>query len=120
MDVDEDTTVDADGMLDWLCWAWAMDGERFYPPDETASECTDALMEERDSDDRQSIYEQEFAEHCRAYTEAVEKFNDLQCRGFDPIARAERHIEEARANGLEGLPDIDWEWAEESGRVETE
>lgn len=102
---DEDLTPDE--LLDWLCWAWATDGERFYPPDETAHECVEAV--EKNGDGEAHAWEEGY--HSRADTEAVERFDDLEARGFDPVKGAERHIEEARDRGLD-LSDIDWEWWE--------
>lgn len=102
---------DADEMLDWLCWVWATDGERFYPPDETAKECVEAVEKEGDSE--ALAWEEGY--HSRAYVDAVERFDDLETRGFDPKARAERHIREARDRDLD-LPAIDWSWLEASSK----
>lgn len=101
----EDTTPQE--LVDWLCWSWATTGERFYPPDETAHQC----VADVDTSDKSEALAWEAGYHSRAYTEAVERFDDLQARGFDPVTRAERHIDEARNEGLD-LPDIDWEWWE--------
>lgn len=103
--VDKDQNVEE--LVNWLCWSWATDGERFYPPDETARECVDEV--EKTGDNTARAWEEGY--HSRAYTEAVERFEDLKARGFDPVERTERHLEEARNRGLD-LPDIDWEWWE--------
>lgn len=110
--IDEDRDRTPDELLDWLCWMWALDGERFFPPDETAEECMVAVAEtyEGQSDeDRIKAKGWEHGQHARAWTEAVERFHDLEARGFDPKARAEREIARAREDGLD-LQDIDWEW----------
>jgi len=101
-------------LLDWLCWSWATTGERFYPPDETAKECVESI----DSDDGSGERAWEEGYHSYAYNEAVDRFNDLKSAGYDPVRRAERHIEEARKDDLD-LPDIDWEWWE-AARTEGE
>jgi len=104
-------------LLDWLCWSWATDGERFYPPDETAKECAEAV--EKSGDKQALAWEEGY--HSRAYTEAVERFDDLETRGFDPVERTERHIDDARSRGLD-LSEIDWTWLEaaRSGSEDTE
>lgn len=94
----------ADEMLDWLCWVLATEGERFYPPDETAEECIDTQGLE---DDFQKGAE--YGQHVRAFSTAQERFRDLERHGFNPRERAEREIERAREDGLE-LEDIDWGW----------
>jgi len=43
---DCENSSDSDDFIQWLCWMWAQDGERFYPPDETAEECTENLTDE--------------------------------------------------------------------------
>lgn len=95
-----------DELVDWLCWVWATDGERFYPPDETADECSAAIAH---PDDEPLAWERGY--HARAYGEAVERFADLEASGVDPVERAERYIEAARARGLD-LPSIEWRWLE--------
>lgn len=97
----------AEEVLDWLCWGWATDGERFYPSKETAEECIEGV--DKAGDEEALAWEEGY--HSRAYTEAVERFDDLEARGFDPVQRTERHIGEARDRDLD-LPDIDWEWWE--------
>lgn len=109
------TDQKANELLDWLSCIWATDGERFYPPDETAQECAEAV--EKGDDDETLAFEEGY--HSRAYTEAVGRFDDLQRRGFDPVERTERHITDARTQGLD-LPDIDWTWLEASGRHKTD
>jgi len=106
--IHENTDKTPNELLDWLCWVWATDGEQFYPPDETATECFESL-ETTNSD--ALAYEEGY--HARAYTQAVDRYHNLQKKGFNPKARAERHIHEAQENGLD-LDDIDWAWLENS------
>jgi len=101
--------TDAEEMLDWLCWNWAKDGERFYPPKETAKECVENI---EPADEVEGIAFEE-GYHVRAYIEVVQRFEDLETRGFDPEERAKRHIRESRQRGLD-LSDIDWSWWKDS------
>jgi len=97
-----DNTMDE--FLNWLCWMWAQDGERFYPPEQTAKECIDDVRENYEAayDDLElkiqllGAFEWEKGQHARAYTEAVSKFRDASHWGFDPIERA--------------VDPIDWSW----------
>ena len=93
-----------DELLDWLCWMWALDGDRFYPPKETAAECAE---HNKGADETGLAWEEGY--HARAYSEAVERFDDLEVRGFDPRKRTERYIERAEERG-DNLDPIDWEW----------
>jgi len=93
-------------ILDWLCWKFATDGERFYPPDETAEECIESM--DVDSDRKKGS---EYGQHYRAYGEAREFYSQMEKRGFDPKARAKRHMDESDLD----LEPIDWEWLEGSG-----
>jgi len=102
--------------LEWLCWKFAKDGERFYPPDETAEECMGAveeLYEERTEMSYREGFGVEKGQHSRAYTTAVEFFVDMKRKAYDPVEMAENEVERSRENGLD-LPGIDWEWLEES------
>lgn len=110
--VDEpDPTCTETELLDWLCWYYAGMAERFYPPEETAAECADAILDADDMDrDESTVHLKERAMHYRALDDAIEFFRDLERRGFDPRGRAEREIARARANGLEDLPAINWTW----------
>lgn len=110
----DEPTYTAEEFLDWLCWSRAMDGERFYPPDETAAECIEHF-EESDSEIVEVTERsrgREYGSHARAYMDAVDFFEDAENWGFDPKARAERYIEEAREDGSD-LPEIDWAWWED-------
>ena len=100
-----DESQGVDDLMNWLCWCWATDGERFYPPDETAHECIENI--EKADDETAQAWEEGY--HSRAYTEAVERFENLKARGFDPVERTEKHLEQACDRGLD-LQDIDWEW----------
>ena len=105
----DEQNPDAEDVLDWLCWMWATDGERFYPPDETAEACVEGVDEAGDGE--KLAWEEGY--HSRAYIEAVDRFEALEARGVDPVGRAERHIEDAQERDLD-LPDIDWSWWEAS------
>lgn len=112
-DTMSDDNPDPDEFVSWLCWMWAQDGERFYPPDETAMECLEALSDDdTNAIEHDVMYEREYAEHCRAYTEAVSKFRDASMWGFDPIERAAREHRDLlnRAEHAEEIGPIDWTW----------
>ena len=94
-----------DDLINWLCWCWATDGERFYPPDGTAQECLENI--EKANDETAQAWEKGY--HARAYTEAMERFEDLKARGFDPVGRTEKRLEQVRDRGL-NIQDIDCEW----------
>lgn len=115
MESENPTTSDSE-MLDWLCWRFAVDAERFFPPDETAQECVEQFDYEDGSLEKAEAVGWEKGQHSRAWTEAVEFFHDLEMRGHDPKERAEREIERSREDDLD-LPEIDWSWYEASGRV---
>jgi hypothetical protein len=101
-----DTAYTPDELLNWLCWERALTGELFYPPDESAQECLEAV--EGVTDYRRGWEE---GYHARSYSEAVQFYRDLEARGHDPVDRANRGIEQARARGLD-LDPIDWTWLE--------
>lgn len=116
--LEEEQRTTPDELLDWLCWCFAMDGERFYPPDETAEECLEAFEgNDGDFDVDERRRGVEHGQHSRAYMTAVMFFEDLENWGYDPKARAEREIETSKDDGLE-LPDIDWEWYDDPGGVD--
>lgn len=102
---DEDPERTPDEMLDWVCWELATDGERFYPPDETAEECIDALGITDESDRGW-----ERGQHLAKYSKARTLFKMLDGMGFDPKARAQREAENT-PDGVD-LPPIDWAWLE--------
>lgn len=83
-----DECRDMDDLLNWLCWSWATDGERFYPPDETVHECVKNI--EKADDETAQAWEEGY--HARAYADAVERFEDLEARGFDPVERTKKHV----------------------------
>lgn len=77
-------------LLDWLCWVWAIEGWMAYPQGDV-----EAVGAERK-------YE--------TWCTAVERFDQLRRRGFDPKARAKRHFQRC-GNGDDTLwDDVDWEW----------
>lgn len=109
--------------LEYLCWSNATSAERFFPPEETAIECMAAhseVYEEHDDMDYDEGLAWEMGQHGRALSDAAEFFDDLVVRGFDPVRMAEQHIEDAREEGLDGLPDIDWDWLQFHGRLHDE
>lgn len=113
-----ETDYSADEFLDWLCWMWAMSGERFYPPDETAKECIEAVRENYEENysgdelerELERAYEWEKGQHSRAYTEAVDKFRDAANWGFDPIERAAREHRNLMEEAGGEIDPIDWSW----------
>jgi len=115
--IEESTSQTTDMTLDWLCWERATSGERFYPPEETAVECVEALTgsdEDVEHAEFDPSLDKEVGQHQRAWLEAVEFFDSLQARGYDPVARVERHIAYSRIIRDLDLPRIDWEWLRES------
>lgn len=114
--VEEDADRSVDELLDWLCWMWATDAERFHPANETADECMVAHYGEDEEEWDPRIHGLERGQHGRAVSTAVERFKALEQRGFDPKARAQREIERSRKEGVE-LDDIDWTWYDESPRL---
>jgi hypothetical protein len=117
--MNEDPTIPTEQLLDFLCWDFAMTAERFWPPDETAHGCIDALPDstyEEDSLEEAEALGWERGQHTRSLNEATEFFYQLEQRGFDPRSRAQREIERSREDGVD-LPDIDWTWYEESNRL---
>ena len=115
--MNEDKELPEGELLDYLCWKYATDGERFFPPGETADECMESLPDDTYEDDSLEEAEArgwEHGQHSRAWTEAVQFFDDLERRGYDPVARAEREIKRSREQGLQDLPDIDLSWYNDS------
>lgn len=101
----------ADDMLNKLCWMKATSGERFYPPKETAMECTESLIDGMDSpsiSEQSRILYREVGEHNRAWTEAVDFFEALDTYGFDPVYRAEYYADQHDCS------EPDWEWLKET------
>jgi hypothetical protein len=96
--------------VNWLCWMWAQDGERFYPPEETARECTEEWVEGDESLDKQRVYLKEYGQHARAYSEAVSKFRDAKRRGFNPVECAAREQHKLRQQSDEYNESLDWSW----------
>lgn len=100
--------MDETEIIDWLCWKFAKEGERFYPPEQTAEECAEGWVETEYGKGA------EFGKHSRAWTTAVEFFDDLRFRGFDPIKRAIKYEEE----NIRKEDYITWDWLQESHYVE--
>jgi len=95
-----------DEILDWLCWVWATEAERFYPPEESAEEC----IEQWDVDDvDERSRGEEYGYHTAMFWTAQTRFEDLRTFGLNPKERAKREIERSREQGFE-LEDIDWSW----------
>lgn len=108
----------ADEFLNWLCWMWATSGDRFYPPDETADECIEGVIEnyeERYDGFLLSLKllearEWERGQHARAYTEAVSRFKDAHHWGFSPMERAAREHRDLMERADGEVDPIDWSW----------
>lgn len=112
-ELNEDPERTADEMLDWLCWSFYYTGERFFPPEETAEECIEAAKEDGRWDEEEHEYREgmEYGKHGRAWSESVEFYDQMVSRGFDPVRRTHRHIEESELD----LPEADdWEWLPEN------
>jgi len=107
---EDDTDRSVEELLDWLCWKMAMDGEDNYPPEKRARECCNAHKEERDVDDHFLGVEEGW--HSRAYTQAVQFFEIMERRGFDPRSRAAREIQRFNEEHDGELEPIDWDWYE--------
>ena len=126
VEIDEpDRSRSPDELLNWLCWSRALDGETFYPPKESVDNCMREVRGQYDfyegdlEENLQELmrwnrnYGKEEGSHLRALDNAIEFFDDLHRRGYDPVARAEQEIEDAREDDLD-LPPIDWGWLEDS------
>jgi hypothetical protein len=112
-------TRDIDDLVQWLCWMWAEDGERFYPPTETAWECVEHQMEQYEDkyDDDTMLalaliraYEWEYGQHSRACSEAHAKFSDLESWGFDPVELAAREHRDLMEQANGEVEPLDWSW----------
>lgn len=108
----EERHIDTNELLDHLCWKFAWEGDRFYPPRETARECVRARYEEDKTHFGEEL-EREVGQHGRAWDTAVDFFETLQAEGYDPVMRARRYVERDDILTEESLPE-DWEWLEES------
>lgn len=102
----------ADEFLNWLCWMWAQDGERFYPPKRTAEQCVENIFDEvePDSAEYKEALSWEVGQHSRAYTEAVSKFRDAHHWGFNPMERAAREHRDLMKRADGEVDPIDWSW----------
>jgi len=116
--------TESEDFLNWLCWMWAQDGERFYPPEETAVECVDAVRDEYEENysgymlttKLAQAYQWEVGQHSRAYTEAVTRFRDCARRDFAPIERAAREQHDLRKKADDDYDkQIDWSWLKDNG-----
>lgn len=65
-------------MLEWLCWRFAIQGERFYPPEETAEECMDIFEDMYEGEDLVYHTGVERGQHARAWTDAMVFFEDMK------------------------------------------
>lgn len=111
--LDEDWDTGPDELLDWICLQAAWDGERFYPPQETAEECVETI-------DIKAEYNQgkEHGYHNRAWLDALELFEALERKGYDPQGRARRELgrlNDTRDDDVDELI-VDWEWWTEHRR----
>jgi len=77
-------------VLDWLCWMWAQDGERFY-----SFECS-----EKDDDRLNKAIK---------LNEARSKFRDIEMWGFDPVETAAREHRDLMERENDVTP-MDWSW----------
>lgn len=98
----------ADEFLDQLCWMWARDGERFYPPEQTARECMEGAEIDVGTPEWNQAFNREYGEHSRAYIEATMKFEDALHWGFDPIERAAREHRDLMERATVKIDPIDW------------
>lgn len=107
---------DTDDFVDWLCWMWAQDLQRFTPPDETALDCVKNATQHRERDymlpavDDFLAYEWELAQHQRAANEAKMKLDDAKQWGMNPIERAEREHSALQERASSEIDDLDWEY----------
>jgi len=100
---------DAQETLQFLCWKFATDGDRFYPPKETANEC----CEELDTDD-EYVKGLENGQHGRAWGEAVNFFEKLRVRGYDPVSLAQQEQADLRGRSEAYSEELSWEWLADS------
>lgn len=85
----------AEEVLDWICWSLVVDADTWYPPDETAEECIEALREgEPDDVEVKEQYERGY--HAGSFLAAEDLAWTIVGKfGVDVYARAERHREES-------------------------
>lgn len=96
----------ADELLDWLSWSYAQDGQRFWPPDDTAGECVENFDLNPDSFEAGV----EHGKHCRAWLDATEFMNQLEKRGADPMERAAREQRALYKHSDTEQTALDWTW----------
>lgn len=86
--------------LDQMCWKLVSSRNRFYPPDETANECVEALD---DTDGTQQAKEHGYhAGMFIAYDDAIDM---LYLQGVNVLGRANRHTRIHRNAGNEFRPE---------------
>jgi hypothetical protein len=106
-----DPIVSEEELIDWLCWMWAVDGQEFYPVEETAQECMNTVRDKyEDSMKLENVRGWEEGYHERAVEEATIRLHDLEQRGFDPVERAAREQREVMKRSDGEYIGLDWTW----------
>lgn len=97
-DSESEATI-SEKLLDYLCWQMLFEREHWYPPEETAAECVEA-MESDDTDlDTDESYEMGY--HVGMYLAYDDVIEALYAMGIDVRARANRYIAANREAGVE-------------------
>lgn len=98
-----DDKPEAREVLKAMCWELATEGDRFFPPDETAEECINQ-WEDAPGEVDDHFRGVEHGQHSRAWTMATYYFSQIEKTGYDPKALAKEYAEDR------GLPELDWGW----------
>lgn len=97
----------SDKQLDRICSVLIGSRNRFWPIDETADECLDALYDDTSEVDTRTIG-QEHGYHGGMYTAYDEMVNQLYMLGVNVMARANRYVHAVkRDTGTEHFPNSD-------------
>lgn len=80
---------------DQICWLVMDYREHFYPPDETAEECIDEVID----DDNEHGVGKEHGYHAGMFIAHDELAHQIRCLGIDVLARAERYVEASVRDG---------------------
>lgn len=78
-------------VLNWLCWMWALKGERFYSAKKSSN------FPEKSETDGVKL------------NEARAKFRDMKRWGLDPVEGAAREHRDVM-DGENDVSPIDWSW----------
>lgn len=109
--------TNAERHLDFILWKAADNGQRFYPPKETAWDCFEAYIpnyEERFDDPLLTFklflaYHWELGQHSRSVLDAMNRIEQAEKINLNPIERIARRHREMMKEGMVNEP-LDWTW----------